>query len=312
MVRIGISGWRYPPWRGVFYPEDLPQRRELEYASRQVNSIEINGTFYSLQRPEYFAAWREQTPEDFVFSVKGTQFITHIRRLNDIEGPLANFMASGLLALKEKLGPILWQFPPSLKYDATKFETFFKLLPRDTKAAALLAKGHDGHLKGRALTETDANRPLRHAVEFRHKSFLTDEFIDQLRRHDVSLVIADTARRFPMVEDITADFVYIRLHGDEELYTSGYSATALERWASRIELWKSGSQPTDAHLASTALPPKKTVRDIHVYFDNDIKVHAPYDAITLAKRLGITWQKDHENEPGEEEKPARKKRTKKS
>lgn len=295
-IRIGISGWRYPPWRGVFSPKNLPQRRELEYASRQVSTIEINGSFYSLQRPEYFAAWHEETPPTFLFSVKAPRFITHIKRLKDVEVPLANFMASGLLALKKKLGPILWQFPPTMKYDPERFEPFLKILPRDTKAAAELSKNHDHRLKGRALTEADAKRPLRHAIEVRHDSFLTDEFITQLRRHNISLVIADTARRYEMVEDVTADFAYIRLHGDEELYTSGYSDEALERWSERIKKWAAGKQSRDGNRVSSSAPRKKTKRDICVYFDNDAKVHAPFDAINLASRLGIDWQEAHEGE----------------
>ena len=295
-IRIGISGWRYAPWRGDFYPKGLAQRRELEYASRQVSSIELNGSFYSLQRPEYYANWYGETPDGFLFAVKAHQFITHIRRLKEVEGPVASFIASGILALKEKLGPILWQLPPSLKYDAARMETFLKLLPHDTKAAAAIAANHEPFLNGRALTETDANRPVRHAVEFRHESFLTEEFVDQLRGHNVAMVVADTARRFPLVEDVTADFMYIRLHGDEELYASGYSDEALDRWAARVNLWKSGRQPCDAHRISKTAPAKKGTRDIHTYFDNDIKVRAPFDAMSLAEKLGIKWREEHADE----------------
>ncbi|CAN5471048.1 DUF72 domain-containing protein [soil metagenome] len=292
-LHIGISGWRYDPWRGVFYPEGLAQRRELEFASRHVNTIEINGTFYSLQRPEYFAAWRDDTPNRFEFSVKGPRFITHMKKLKEVDVAVANFFASGMLALKEKLGPILWQFPPNMKYDREKFESFLELLPRDTKSAAALAKKHEPRLKGRALTETDKNRPLHHAFEIRHESFLVPEFVELLRAHNAALVIADTARHFPMPEDVTADFMYIRLHGDEELYASGYSDVALDRWAARIKLWKSGKQPADANRISIKAPPIENSRDIHVHFDNDVKVHAPRDAMKLAERLGIEWRKQH-------------------
>src|SRR5437763_1828647 len=154
-LRIGISGWTYAPWRGTFYPEDLAQKRELEYASRQLNSIEINGSFYSLQTPKSYAAWYEATPEGFVFSVKGGRFITHMKKLKDVEKPLANFFASGVLALREKLGPILWQFPPQFGFDAERFERFFEMLPRDMTAAAKLAKRHDERMKGRALVKAE-------------------------------------------------------------------------------------------------------------------------------------------------------------
>jgi uncharacterized protein YecE (DUF72 family) len=285
-TRIGISGWTYAPWRGIFYPKGVSQKRELEYASRMLNSIEINGSFYSLQRPTSYQAWYEATPEEFVFSIKGPQFITHRRRLRDVEAPLANFFASGVLALKEKLGPILWQLPPNFLFDAEKFETFFGLLPRDTESAVKLAKHHDDWMKGRTLIQTDAKRPLRYAVEIRHASFETPEFIDLLRRHKIALVIADTAGKWPLSEDVTADFIYARLHGDEELYASGYSPEALDHWADRIEAWRAGKEPPDARHWSTKKPPKAKQRDVFVYFDNDVKVKSPFDAMSLADRLG--------------------------
>src|ERR1700734_200486 len=176
-VRIGISGWRYIPWRGVFYPEKLTQKKELAYASSIFRSIEINGTFYSLQRPEYFEAWAGETPDDFVFSVKAPRFITHIRRLRDAKTPLANFLASGIFRLGPKLGPILWQLPPNFKYDAEKLEEFLKLLPHDTESSAGLAKKHDKWLKGRAAMKPDAARPLRHAIESGQRTFRNPEFI---------------------------------------------------------------------------------------------------------------------------------------
>jgi uncharacterized protein YecE (DUF72 family) len=287
-IRIGLSGWRYAPWRGgAFYPEDLPQRRELEYAASHFPTLELNGSFYSLQRPEYYAEWRDATPEGFVFAVKGSRYITHLRRLKEIETPLANFFASGLLELGPKLGPLLWQFPPQLPFLPERFDAFFALLPRDTEAAAALARRHDGRLEGRASCRTDAKRPLRHAVEIRHDSFRDPAFIALLRRHGLALVVADTAGRWPLLEDLTSDFVYLRLHGDEELYASGYSDAALQRWAERIAAWTAGGQPADARLASGTAPRKRAGRDVYVYFDNDVKVHAPYDAAALARRLGL-------------------------
>src|SRR3954465_931300 len=183
-MRIGISGWTYTPWRGVFYPKGLPQRRELEFASHALNSIEINGSFYSLQRPSSYQAWYAATPPGFVFSVKGARFITHMKKLRDIETPLANFFASGVLCLREKLGPILWQFPPNFGWNPERFTAFFDLLPHDTRAAAKLAKHHDDKVKGRVWAKTDANRPIRHCVEIRHSTFMVPGFFALLRRHN--------------------------------------------------------------------------------------------------------------------------------
>jgi uncharacterized protein YecE (DUF72 family) len=282
---IGISGWRYPPWRGVFYPAGLPQYRELEYASRALPTIEINGTFYSLQRPESFKRWYEETPPGFMFSVKGARYITHIRRLRDIEAPLANFFASGLFNLHEKLGPILWQFPPNFRYDFEKMKDFFELLPQDTKQALSLARRRESRMAGRVRLAIDAVRPLRHAVEIRNDSFLDESFPHLLREHNIALVVADTAGKWPYREDVTADFVYLRLHGDKELYASGYTDEALTRWAARIQAWRNGSQPDDAHLISADPPPGHHPRDVFCYFDNDVKVKAPFDAQHLIAKL---------------------------
>ncbi len=287
-IRIGISGWRYAPWRGVFYPEGLPQRNELAYAASLFASIEINGSFYSLQRPSSYGAWAEATPGGFQFSVKGPRFITHILRLENIGTPLANFFASGLLRLAGKLGPLLWQFPPSFHYDEERMERFLARLPHDAGEAARLAAGHDLHLKAEPWLEVeDAAHPLRHAVEIRHESFRTPRFVEQLRRHGVAAVVADTAGRWPLIEDVTADFVYVRLHGDEELYASGYGEEALEDWARRLEAWRRGGEVRDARRVGPAAKRAKGGRDVFVYFDNDVKVHAPFDAMRLAHRLGL-------------------------
>jgi uncharacterized protein YecE (DUF72 family) len=209
-LRVGISGWRYSGWRGKFYPKDLPQRRELEYASRILNSVEINGSFYSLQLPSSYQRWYSETPDDFIFAIKGPRFITHMKRLRDVKVPLANFFASGVLALRKKLGPILWQLPPNLSWNNERLEEFFELLPRDTRSAAKLAKKHDNKLKARAWIKVDVSRPLRYALEVRHKSFMTPDFFDLLREHNIAFVFADTARKFPYAEDLTGDLVYIR------------------------------------------------------------------------------------------------------
>ncbi|RZQ61788.1 DUF72 domain-containing protein [Amycolatopsis suaedae] len=283
MIRVGTSGWRYGPWRGVFYPKGLPQRRELEYLSRRMNSAEINGSFYSLQRPERYRGWFDETPDDFLFAVKGGRFITHMKRLRDVETPLANFYASGVLALGHKLGPFLWQLPPRLAFDAGRLTAFFDLLPRTTRAAASLARKHDDKLKGEPYTKPGPNRRLRHALEVRHESFRTKEAVKLLRDNEIGLVVADTAGTFPRLDDVTADFVYVRLHGDEKLYESGYSDTALEYWAGLIKKWHRGGSPGE-HRVAGAAPRRK--RDVYVYFDNDIKVKAPEDAQTLAGLLG--------------------------
>jgi uncharacterized protein YecE (DUF72 family) len=285
-ARIGISGWRYPPWRGTFYPEDLVQREELHFASRQVRSIEINGSFYALQTPASYAHWYGQTPRGFVFSVKAPRFITHIKRLRDIEAPLANFFASGLFELREKLGPVLWQFPPSMKFDPELFEAFLARLPHDTDKAAALARKHDHYLRGPASVRPDRKRQLRHAVEIRHASFEDPAFVALLRKYKVALVVADTAGKWPYLEDVTADFMYLRLHGDEELYASGYTESALQDWARRINAWMRGTQPRGARHVSDVGPRKRASRDVYCYFDNDMKVKAPRDAARLVELLG--------------------------
>jgi len=268
-IRIGVSGWRYTPWRGVFYPRDLPQRLELRYASHILPTLEINGSFYSLQRPEYYRQWHDETPDDFVFALKGSRFITHMKKLRDIEVPLANFFASGVFNLRAKLGPILWQFPPNFRYERERMARFFDLLPHDTSAALRLARKRDARLRGRARLAIDEQRPLRHAVEIRHESFVDASFVELLRERNIALVIAETAKRWPMPLDITADFVYMRLHGDKELYKSGYSSKALDRWAERIRKWS-------------------RLREVYCYFDNtDLKLRAPVDAQTLMRKLGL-------------------------
>jgi uncharacterized protein YecE (DUF72 family) len=284
-VRIGISGWTYGGWRGTFYPKGLPHAGELSYAARQVETIEINGTFYGLQRPDAFARWYDETPEGFLFAVKAPRFVTHIRRLREIETPLANFFASGVLRLEEKLGPVLWQFPASFRFSAERLDHFFALLPRDTETAAALAKQHSEWLSGRAWTQTGHRRPLRHAIEIRHESFLDPAFVALLRRHRVALVFADSVE-WPYAEDVTADFVYLRLHGSKELYASGYSDEVLDHWAARIKLWAQGLEPNDARLITGDPAAAATAgRDAYVYFDNDAKVRAPVDARSLRARL---------------------------
>lgn len=285
-IRIGISGWLYPPWRGIFYPSDLPFYKELSYASRKVNSIEINGSFYSLKNPEAYIRWYKETPDDFVFSVKGSRFITHVRRLNQAEIPLANFFASGVLHLKEKLGCFLWQLPPRFLYNEELLEEFFKLLPKTFRDAVTLSDEADRFSDSYPESFRKMNRTLRHCLEVRHHSFENPFFIDLLRKYEIALVFADTAGRWPYMEDITSDFLYLRLHGDSELYASGYDDATLRWWADRIKTWSSGKMPKNALVLSDHSPAVKK-RDVYVYFDNDFKARAPHDAQVLMKYLKL-------------------------
>jgi uncharacterized protein YecE (DUF72 family) len=286
-IRIGISGWRYGPWRGVFYPKGLAQWRELEFASRAFPTIEINGSFYSLQHPASYQTWYEQTPPGFVFAVKGGRYITHMLRLRNCERAMANFFASGIFNLREKIGPFLWQFPPHFRYDEERFENFFAMLPRDLESALALARRRDPRMTGRCRLAVDCNRRLRHAVEIRHESFVDERFVAQLRRHRIALVVADTAGKWPYYEDVTADFMYVRLHGDAELYVSGYSDDALTSWASRIRAWADGAEPEDAKRICDRPAAARRSRDVYCYFDNDVKVRAPVDAQNLMRKLGL-------------------------
>jgi uncharacterized protein YecE (DUF72 family) len=271
---IGISGWRYRSWRGRFYPPGLPQRRELEYAAERMNSVELNGSFYSLQRPSSYERWRAEVPEGFVFAVKGSRYLTHMLKLKNFDTALANFLASGVLALGPTLGPLLWQLPERLQFHPEVLEPFLAALPRTTSTAAELAVAHDARLKGRSHLEVEADLPIRHALEVRSPTFETPELVELLRRQDVALVVADTAGRWPFLREVTSDFVYVRLHGAEELYTSGYTEEQLESWAAEVRGWLTGSSTPDG-----------VGRDVYVYFDNDVKVHAPFDAIRLAELI---------------------------
>ncbi len=265
---IGISGYNYKNWRGAFYPADLPVRRWLEYASRAFNSIELNSTFYSLKSPAVYERWAAEVPaRGFIFAVKGGRFITHNLKLRNAEASLGNFFASGVLALGTRTGPFLWQLPATYGFRAERVDAFLRLLPRSSTDAEALARGHDDRLRRGALTEAAARVAYRHAFEVRHPSYFHPEFYDLLRAHRFAFVPADTAGRYGFAEEVTADFVYARLHGSRELYVSGYTDEELAGWAERVRAW----------LASG--------RDAYVYFDNDAKVHAPHDARRLAERI---------------------------
>ena len=271
-IRIGISGWTYGPWRGRFYPKGLRHRDELPFVAQRMNSVEINGSFYALQRRSSYLTWADAVPETFEFAVKAPRFITHMKKLSDIDTPLANFFASGVLALGHRLGPILWQLPPNFGFNAERVASFLGRLPRTARTAAKIAERHDHRVKDDQpqLTAPDPHHRLRHAFEVRHRSFRTDEFYAMCREHRVALVLSDNPGQWPIFEENTSDLRYVRLHGHEELYASGYSDESLDQWATKINSWTAAGQ------------------DVYVYCDNDMKVRAPYDAMGLMARLGVT------------------------
>jgi uncharacterized protein YecE (DUF72 family) len=239
-----------------------------------MTSVELNGSFYSLQRPTSYQRWRAEVPDGFVFAVKGSRYITHMLKLRNFDTALANFLASGVLALGPALGPMLWQLPERLRFDPATLDGFLSALPRSAAAAAELASAHDARLRGRSHVQAEADLPLRHAIEVRSPTFETPELVELLRRQGVALVVADTAGRWPMMREVTSDFMYVRLHGAEELYVSGYTDQQLDAWAAELRGWMSGAATADG-----------IGRDVYVYFDNDVKVHAPFDAIRLLERL---------------------------
>ncbi len=269
-VRVGTSGWLYPRWRGDFYPKGLRQADELAHLARRLNTVEVNGTFYSLTRPATCTTWRRATPPDFVFAIKGSRYITHMLKLANFEPALANFFASGILRLGGQLGPILWQLPPQLPFDEDRARRFFEALPRDLAGAGRWARRHDRRTTGRAaLRAPDGHQaPLRHAVEIRHPSWLEDRALVTLRALDLALVAADTAGRHPGSRVRTAGFAYARLHGSTSLYASRYAEHELDAWSTVIQGWARAGD------------------DVYVYFDNDALGHAPHDAVRLAARVG--------------------------
>ncbi|MBW3667532.1 MAG: DUF72 domain-containing protein [Actinobacteria bacterium] len=282
-IRIGTSGWSYKEWRGSFYPDDLRQRDELSYAADQFDTLEINGTFYRLTTPKACREWYQAAPRGFRYSVKGSRYITHNKKLSDARQALANFFASGILELREKLGPILWQLSGSLRFDPDRIEGFLELLPKDTDAAARLARDHDDRVEV-ASHGGEENHRLRHALEVRHDSYLVPETAGILRRHGVALAFSHSSE-WPYLEEITAGYVYLRLHGPRKLYASEYGEESLRNWADRIERWRSGEQPDDARRISDAKPPPRKERDVYVYFDNDAHGHAPREAAELRDML---------------------------
>jgi uncharacterized protein YecE (DUF72 family) len=260
-IRVGIGGWVYAPWRGVFYPAGLPQAKELAYASQHLTSIEINGTFYGAQKPASFRKWRDETPDGFVFSVKGTRYATHRRVLAEASASVERFFGTGVLELGAKLGPILWQLPATTRFDADNIAAFLALLPQE--------------IDGRAI---------RHVVEVGHASFRDPAFIALLRRWNVAVAIVDSDKH-PAIHDVTADFVYARLRRSAAAEPTGYAPAALELWADRFEKWQAGSEPADALRVATEPARPANGRDCFVYFISGAKERAPAAAMALLARL---------------------------
>ena len=259
-IRVGVGGWTFEPWRQTFYPKDLPQKRELEYASRQLTAIEVNGTYYSTQKPSSFARWRDETPADFVFSVKASRFATNRKVLAEAGDSIERFVGSGLAELEHKLGPLLWQFMPTKKFDPEDFGRFLELQPKEL-----------------------AGRALRHVLDVRHESFMTDEFLALARKHNAATVFADSDD-YPSFADLTADFVYARLMRTQSKLKTGYAPKALDAWAKRAKVWASGKEPADLPRVAKAKPAAKQ-RDVFLFMISGAKERAPAAARGLIERL---------------------------
>ncbi len=284
-VRVGVSGWNYDEWKDSFYPSDLRDADQLEYAAAKFDTIEINGTFYALTDPKTCRRWREAAPRDHRFAVKGSRYITHIKRLKDARGAVANFFASGILELGSQLGPILWQLPETFRFDADQIRAFFEILPGDITEAASLAAEHDDRVDDVSFGDGENHR-MRHVLEFRHESFSREETARIAAEHGIALCFSHSSE-WPYVEEITAGFVYLRLHGPGELYASEYGDTDLETWAKRIKTWHQGGQPSDAKRISDRKAPDREERDVYVYFDNTAHGHAPANAMRLRELIGL-------------------------
>ena len=269
-VHVGLSGWQYDSWRGDFYPAKLPAAKRLDYVAQHFDTVELNGPFYSLQRPTSYRAWYDTTPDNFIYAVKGGRYITHLKRLRGVETALANFFASGVLLLREKLGPVLWQLPARTAFDEALVRDFLDLLPRTHAQVASLAAGHDERFRARVHLEAEVRRPVRHALEVRHSSFMTDAFFQLLAERDMACVVSDSPT-WPEIDVTTTDFTYARLHGHTKLYTSGYSSRSLDSWADRCREWSRNGE-------------------VYVYFDNDARGRAPHDALSLMRRLSLQLQ----------------------
>jgi uncharacterized protein YecE (DUF72 family) len=261
-IRVGIGGWTFELWRGTFYPKGLPHARELQYASEHLTTIEINGTFYRTQTAATFAKWAKEAPDNFVFSVKGPRYAVNRRVLAEAGDPIKWFFNSGVTQLGDKLGPILWQFAPTKKFDAADFGAFLALLP-----------------------EKLDSRKLRHVVEVRHDSFCTPEFIALVRKFNTPVVFAEH-HKYPAIADAVGDFVYARLQKGDDSIPTAYPEKQLDAWAECARLWAKGAVPEGLPLADSANPGKKVPRDVFVYFIHEAKVRAPAAAMALIERVG--------------------------
>lgn len=282
-IRVGLSGWNYDAWRGDFYPRDVPKRAWLSHAAERVDSLEVNGTFYGLVSPDTVRGWRAAVPDGFTFAVKGSRYVTHQKKLRDPERTVANFFAQGVLELDDALGPVLWQLPPNLHFDAERVDAFLSVLPHHTDDAVALARRHDDRVPEVSYGPGTPHR-IRHVLEARHTSYWCDELVRIARRHGVALAFSH-AGEWPYVEEVTAGFVYVRLHGTDPTYASAYSDAELRRWADRLRAWRDGDEPEDAVRITDRGPPRRRRRDVYVYFDNDQGGHAPRDAARLRELL---------------------------
>lgn len=260
-IYVGVGGWNFPPWRGVFYPKGLAQAKELSYAASHLTSIEINSTFYGTQKPESFRKWARETPDGFVFSVKGPRFATNRRVLAEAGDSIQHFLKSGVMELGDRLGPLLWQFAPHKKFDAADFGAFLALLPEK----------HDG-------------RRLRHVIEVRHDSFLMPEFVALLRKHNMAPVFSEH-ETYPAIADVTSDFVYLRLQKGKDTIATGYPPKELDAWAKRLQAFASGGVPKDLEQVDPNNAPKPLLRDVFAYVIHEGKVRAPAAAMELIERL---------------------------
>mgnify|MGYP001135811027 CR=1 FL=1 len=260
-IRAGIGGWTFEPWEGSFYPDDLPKTRQLQYAASRLPTIEINGTYYRGQTPATFAKWAAQVPDGFVFSVKGNRFVTNRKVLAEAEESMRKFFATGVSELGDRLGPIVWQFAPTKRFDPGDFGAFLDLLPRKSDGV-----------------------PLRHAVEVRHPSFVDAEFVALAREHNVAVVYAEH-HTYPEIADLTADFVYARLQKGRDEIPTAYPPDALDAWAARALQWRDGSAPKDLPLAGPAVPGEGRPRDVFVYFIHEGKIRAPQAAMAFMERV---------------------------
>lgn len=283
LIHIGLSGWSYRDWVGRFYPDDLPSERWLSFIAERFDTVEVNRSFYSLLEPSTYRTWYGNVPDGFVFAVKGSRYITHMKKLNDAETPLANFFASGVLELGDKLGPVLWQLPGGWRFRPDRIRSFLSLLPATTTEAGALAEHHDDRVEQPA-TDPPADLPMRHVLEVRDPSFFVPELLEILEECGVAYAVSHSSA-WPYTEDVVGDLAYLRLHGPGALYASPYPEEDLGRWARLIEEWAEGRDSGDGPRIASPAKRRQDGRDVFVYFDNDSGAHAPPDALALKRMI---------------------------